>query len=235
MIRNDISHVMHLISGWSELKSSTFRIKNFYMRSIGLIIVSTNFEDMKLLFKNIFTVALHETEGINSNNEPTECEHSKTYLKRRIATHDIEFEENNTNIDDLNEPILNMDDKQMKDLQNTSIFDIVINIYETVLESSNHTSNAGDRDNMQFSPGISKRLLYFCKLIPCWSSIMIPIFQYGNKTESSSVSESLFKDLKSVVFKHKSLPIRLDEFLKIHINSIIGSTNLLASKTAHMH
>ncbi|KAL4104352.1 hypothetical protein QTP88_019653 [Uroleucon formosanum] len=83
---------------------------------------------------------------------------------------------------------------------------------------------------MQFCPGIAKKLFNFCKLIPCWSLLMVPIFKYGSTTESSSTSESLFKDLKTVVFKHKSLPLRIDDFLKIHINSIIGSTNMLATK-----
>lgn len=74
----------------------------------------------------------------------------------------------------------------------------------------------GDHDNMQFNPPIAKRLLDFCKLIPCWSSLLVPIFKYGNTTENSSTSESLFKDLKSIIFKHKSLPLRLDDFIKIH-------------------
>jgi len=64
---------------------------------------------------------------------------------------------------------------------------------------------------------------------------MVPIFKYGKTTEGSSTSEGLFKDLKTVVYKHKSLPLRLDDFLKIHINSIIGSTNILASKRKYEH
>lgn len=57
-----------------------------------------------------------------------------------------------------------------------------------------------------------------------------PIFKYGNKTESSATPESLFKDLKHIMFKHKSLPVRVDEFMNIHVNSIIGETNILGSK-----
>jgi hypothetical protein len=65
MIRNDFNHIMHLISTWPELKSSTFRIKNVYMRSIGLVIASTDFIDVKYILQMIFTVALHETDGNN--------------------------------------------------------------------------------------------------------------------------------------------------------------------------
>lgn len=68
---------------------------------------------------------------------------------------------------------------------------------------------------MQFNPSIAKKLLDFCKFIPTWSAIMVPIFKYGNITETSSTSESLFNDLKTNVFKHKSLPLPIDQFLKI--------------------
>lgn len=56
---------------------------------------------------------------------------------------------------------------------------------------------------------------------------MIPIFKYGNTTQSSSTSESLFKDLKSVVLRHKSLPLRQDAVFKIHVNSMLGSSNII--------
>jgi len=73
-------------------------------------------------------------------------------------------------------------------------------------------------------------LLDFCKLLPCWSAVMVPIFNFGNPTESSATSESLFNDLKSNVLRHKTLPLRIDEFITIHINSIIGSINLIGAK-----
>jgi hypothetical protein len=36
--------------------------------------------------------------------------------------------------------------------------------------------------------------------------------------------------LKTIIFKHKPLPLTLDEFLKILINSTFGSINILADK-----
>jgi len=41
---------------------------------------------------------------------------------------------------------------------------------------------------------------------------MTPISGHGNITETSATPESLFKDLKSIILKHKTLPIRIDEF-----------------------
>jgi len=58
---------------------------------------------------------------------------------------------------------------------------------------------------------------------------MVPIFKYGDITETSSTSESLFNDLKTNVFKHKSFPLRIYQFLKMYVNSIIGSMNIIGS------
>lgn len=59
---------------------------------------------------------------------------------------------------------------------------------------------------------------------------MTPIFKYGDITESSSTSESLFNELKNNVFQHKTLPLRIDEFVQDHIGYITGSMNIIGAK-----
>jgi len=66
----------------------------------------------------------------------------------------------------------------------------------------------------------------------CNSSIKRKLI--GNKREvlkrklkTSSISESLFNDLKTNIFKHKTLPLPIEQFSKIHVNSIIGSINMI--------
>lgn len=115
-------------------------------------------------------------------------------------------------------------------ITSTTIFQQILDIYESCITNSNQQSNCGDHDNLQFSPGIAKKLLDFRKLLPCWSAVMVPIFNFGNPTESSATSESLFNDLRSNVLRHKTLPLRIDEFITIHIKSIIGSINLIGAK-----
>lgn len=34
----------------------------------------------------------------------------------------------------------------------------------------------GDHDNMQCDANLAKKLLKFCKLLPCWSAVMTPNF-----------------------------------------------------------
>lgn len=41
---------------------------------------------------------------------------------------------------------------------------------------------------------------------------MVLIFKYGNLTETNFTSESLFKDLKTVIFNHKSSTYKTRRF-----------------------
>lgn len=103
MIRNDINHVMHLISAWPKMKTAPFRVKNLYMRSIGLIIKSNDFEEVKQLLKCIFIVSLNEEDGFELNKIPTQCENAKNYLKQRIT-------DNTLDTMDINNPLKIVDE-----------------------------------------------------------------------------------------------------------------------------
>lgn len=59
---------------------------------------------------------------------------------------------------------------------------------------------------------------------------MVSIFKYGEITETSAYSESLFNDLKNRIFKHKTLPLRVDDFIQIHIDDILGSMKIVGAK-----
>lgn len=196
------------------------------MRAIGLIVVSTSISDVKTIIRSIFTTALHECDGINDDKQPTACENAKKCLKQSIATHIIEIDFEN----ELNEELRGEEetDNELFPIASTSIFKDIKLIYEECEQISKLTCNlTGDHDNMQYSPSLVKRLLNFCKYITCWSALMVPIFGYGGLTETSASSESMFKDLKSIVFKHKTLPLRLDDFFVTHVESIIGMMNLM--------
>lgn len=52
------------------------------------------------------------------------------------------------------------------------------------------------------------------KLFPCWSSIMVSSFGYGEPIVSSSRGESNFNQLKSRLFKQDVMPVRVDSFIE---------------------
>jgi len=76
------------------------------MRSIGLIVVSTKFTDIKYLLQMIFTIAIHAIDGNNYINKKTQCEKAKKYLKTRISTHEDTI--------DFTETIIDIDKKKMR-------------------------------------------------------------------------------------------------------------------------
>ena len=51
-------------------------------------------------------------------------------------------------------------------------------------------------------------------------------FGYGRVPASSAPVESDFNDVKSRLFKNKSLPIRIDEAVQCHIDYIMGKSKL---------
>jgi len=85
-IRNDIAHIMKLITSWNEFKGLTYRINFFYLRAIGLIIFRTNFNDAKKLLELLLIISLNETDVSNIvTSKANKFDVAKTYLKNRIA------------------------------------------------------------------------------------------------------------------------------------------------------
>lgn len=62
-IRIDIAHLIKSITTWKSLQTVTNKVKQFFIRAIGLVILSTTLEDVEKLIGQIFVVALSETEG----------------------------------------------------------------------------------------------------------------------------------------------------------------------------
>lgn len=59
---------------------------------------------------------------------------------------------------------------------------------------------------------------------------MVNMYGFGEITASSSSSESQFHDLKTRVLSHKQLPMRVDRFLKVHIDSCEGTIKFVSAK-----
>ncbi len=88
-VRLDFNHVIHSMASWVELRNKSRRVKNFYLRALGVIISSTDYEDTKMLLRQIFYVFLHEEDGNNNEGKATACERARLYLKDHIADHNI--------------------------------------------------------------------------------------------------------------------------------------------------
>lgn len=57
---------------------------------------------------------------------------------------------------------------------------------------------------------------------------MISFFKYVDLIATSATVESNFKDLKNRVFSATKIPLRANEYIKIHLASLDGKMNLVA-------
>lgn len=96
-------------------------------------------------------------------------------------------------------------------------------IFHEVLESNIADGNWG---NQQFLPELPKSLLKLIDVFPLWSGVMATFFGYGGPTATSTVSENNFNDVKHRIFRHLSLPIRIDEFVLWYIKVLSGKVKL---------
>jgi len=180
------------------------RIKNVYLRSIGLLLASTDFDDIKYMLRNIFIIALREEQGMNSNRVLNACQNAKNYLKERISTHImIDINKNLSQTD--NDAVIPNEYTEVtiitpEDITPNNIFKELQPVYNTCLDICSDVTSHGNDLNAHHNEGISKKLLDFSKLLPCWSAVVTSIFKYGDITEYSSTSDSLFNDLKNRVF-----------------------------------
>ncbi|KAL4083153.1 hypothetical protein QTP88_028519 [Uroleucon formosanum] len=72
----------------------------------------------------------------------------------------------------------------------------------------------GIGDNAQFEIELETYIVNAMKLFPCWSSIMVSSFGYGDPTVSSSRVESNFNQLKNRLYKQQVMPLRVDTFIQ---------------------
>lgn len=78
----------------------------------------------------------------------------------------------------------------------------------------------GEFDNAQYTPDIVPLIINIMKHFPCWSNIMLNVFGYGENLATSSRSESNFNNIKTRVFNHENMPVRIYNFVGITIEEI---------------
>jgi len=98
------------------------------------------------------------------------------------------------------------------------------------VEVENVLHKVGDRDNAHYFPLLAKRLLKDMTMLPLWSNVCRDDFGYGRIPASSAAVEGEFNKLKNNVLKNFNLPIRVDEFIKIHLDFLHGKLKIVDAK-----
>lgn len=231
-VRNDVAHVIKLVTNWSPLCSVDIRIKDFIVRASGQIVISEEFYDVQNILKHLFWLIYSKTDGTLSNGQYTYAAQGINFLRKRIATGIVD-------------QYLTASSLQIKSTDDTESED-ELTLEQNINYNENHTLNhkkgpfyevvreialkceeqvefqMGNHDNLYYLPNITPEILNLCAYLPFWSGIMCKSFKYGDNPPSSAAIESQFNDLKNRLLKHvNSMPMRVDDFLKTHIESIL--------------
>jgi len=240
-VRNDVAHVIKLVTNWSTFRSVDIRIKDFIVRTIGQIILCEDFYDVQNILKHLFWLIYSKTDGTLSSGQNTYAAQGIDFLRKRIATGTIDqystvssAEVNYTDDDDseneltLNENT-NHNENCISDHKKGPFYEAVKEIALKCKEQVEF--EMGNHDNLYYLPNIIPDILNLCTYLPLWSGIMCKTFKYGDNPPSSAAIESQFNDLKNRVLKHVNcMPMRVDDFLKTHIESLNGTMKLVNSK-----
>lgn len=225
-IRCDVAHVIKLVTTWKPLQVVDKRVKDFIIRSIAQMILSDDLEDIKQLLHSFFCLIFSKTDGCLENGMNTASEDARKFLRQRIATGVVEQYINDNSDDTVSQ-------QNFENL--TTFIDTESPFYEMTQNISKECQNRvngenGDHDNLFFLPNVAPLVINLCTYLPLWSGIMCSSFKYGDIPPSSAPIESQFNDLKNRVLKHVSnMPMRIDDFLKLHIQSLNGTMKLVNS------
>ncbi|CAG9820343.1 unnamed protein product [Phaedon cochleariae] len=115
---------------------------------------------------------------------------------------------------------------------------ITSNLWTKWAESLNNSINLsikeqGDRENAHFvaEQKLAKYLIKDLTLYPMWSCVCNKTFGLPDgKTASSAPIEGEFNKLKNVIFAKRELPLRVDRFVRRHLDYLSGKMKLVDVK-----
>lgn len=87
-IRIDVAHIIHMMCRWNCLQGRK-QIKDFYIRSMGLLIKSESLKYFNCILRNILILATAETYGTDTSENETPAERVKIFLEDLISGIDI--------------------------------------------------------------------------------------------------------------------------------------------------
>ncbi|EFN86949.1 120.7 kDa protein in NOF-FB transposable element, partial [Harpegnathos saltator] len=218
-IRLDICHYMHSVSRWKCLSEINPKVKKFYMRAMALLTKQVDFSRFVELAKCIIILSLNEEIGSNIEENNSAAESARKLITDYIKG--VEYVASNDN-----------DDKRIQneeidiEIKNCNISLWSYNLFQECQKTVTESTAECDIANPYYAPYLGKRLKTFFSYFPLYTSVMIPIFGYGQINESSSAVESEMNDIKHVLLKNISRPMRADKFVTTHLKSFTGRSLL---------
>lgn len=132
------------------------RIKDFFVRCIGILNNTTTLDNFQRICLDILTVTFSESEDISDNDNFFTCFNAQQRLLNIIKTQNFEYYEGDAE-DYLNEVPNNESAKYISDCN---------------IENSSKEINSGNRPNPYYCYNFGTNLLRISKELPLWTAVM---------------------------------------------------------------
>lgn len=206
-IRYDRSHFCRNVA--RKIRHRDHRKQNFYRCVIGYLLKCDDFNIVKKILHDFFTIISNEYDGHNFCNEALPAEMSKMRLINLVGTHNKDFDYAD-DAEDSNE-----------DCDIIVKTDWITNIIKTVPIETN-----GEHLNAFYNKSESNMYVKLFSTIVLWSNVMNASFGSKADVATSSDVESSFKSLKNGILERKMWPAHL--FIRSHVDFVNAEVKLNA-------
>lgn len=207
-IRVDIAHLIKIICNKNVFDKKHPKVKNFFVRCVGIMSTCDNIEDFITLLTSVFIVAYSEYDGKDIDGNDVICAEKQLFLFERIKSFTFTDDDNDKQYDYLD------DFDESKNLNS-----FINNIREQAEKFAKEIVET-DTYNVFYCPELVINLVKLAKHFPIWTGIMTGYFPLSSNIATSCRCEAYFKELKHSDLGSNYEPMRVDKFVIRHIKSI---------------
>ncbi len=260
LIRCDVAHVIKLMTRWAAFNTAEKRVKQFIIHSVGKVLLVATVEDAMQLLKCIFWTVNSKFVGMTNEGNDCLAQQAQACLRRINATGCLEpstvqyvesifcSDENDLHLGDDNGEISDSSiegesdvNEKEEEVETESGWPVTARnkdnpfymmVYQLALKCRDEAieNDEGTIPNLHYLPKIVPHIVDLCSYLPLWSGIMCRIVGFGDIPPTTAPIESQFSDLKMRVLKNHDKQMRVDDFVKVHLQSMNGATKLAYSK-----
>ncbi|KAJ1518838.1 hypothetical protein ONE63_011542 [Megalurothrips usitatus] len=233
-LRLDVAHYISRAAKWRLWREkSTARLKEFYLRSLGLLVKCKTIKALRQHLKAVTLLANSPNVGVEDEESPVV--EARRFLSEKMKGLDAKFaveeididpfydnEEDEEEGEEVSTRHSNEEDGESTSHHHTNHF--IASIKNEVKNLSPEEGNG--EPNPYYAPEVAQKFYKLGVDFPLWSAVMVEKFKSPHETAASAPVEGAFKKLKTDTLEGKKVLLRADKFLSVHLLSIDGACKL---------